>query len=97
MNRLVTPLKPLEAMAMERVLLTSNLPALKEMVKTNVSGDVFEVENFYDLSEKILKYLNNSHLREQLGKRAREYVVKNYEWNLIGNKYALIYNNILKN
>ena len=95
-NRLVTPLKPLEAMAMERVLLTSDLPALKEMVKPKISGELFEAENPYDLADKILKYLNDSHIREKLGKRAREYVVKNYDWNLIGNKYTLLYNKLLR-
>ena len=90
-NRLVTPLKPLEAMAMERVLLTSDLPALKELVKPNISGDLFEAENPYDLANKILKYLNDSHIREQLGRSARVFVKKNFEWRNLIKTYIEIY------
>jgi len=80
-NRLVTPLKPLEAMAMERVLLTSDLPALKEMV---------------NLADKILKYLKDSHVREQLGKKARIFVKKNFEWRNLIKNYFEVYERIIK-
>jgi len=95
-NRLVTPLKPLEAMAMEKVLLTSDLPALKELVKPNISGDLFEVENPYDLADKILKYLNDSRAREQLGKSARVFVKKNFEWRNLIKTYIEVYEKIIK-
>jgi len=94
-TRLVTPLKPLEAMAMGKVLITSDLPALKEMVKPNVSGDLFETENPANLSDKIYKYLSDSELRERLGKSARDFVIKNYDWNMIIKKYYIIYENLL--
>lgn len=94
-NRLVTPLKPLEAMALERIVLTSDLPALREMVKPNISGDIFEAENTLDLVDKIFKYLNDPLARNRLGKLAREYVLNNYDWNNLAEKYVLLYSNLL--
>jgi glycosyltransferase involved in cell wall biosynthesis len=40
--RLVTPLKPLEAMAMEVPVIAADLPALRELVAPGDRGDVFE-------------------------------------------------------
>ncbi len=94
-TRLVTPLKPLEAMAMGKLLITSDLPALKEMVKPYVSGDLFETENPVNLSDKIYKYISDSELRENLGKSARDFVIKNYDWDIIIKHYHIIYENLL--
>ena len=58
-TRLVTPLKPLEAMAMGKIILTSDLPALRELVKPGVSGDLFQAENPEDLAKKIVLYLKD--------------------------------------
>jgi len=38
--------------------LTSDLPALKELLKFNVSGDLFEFENSYDLVD--IKWFSRS-------------------------------------
>ena len=93
--RLVTPLKQLEAMAMEKIVITSDLPALREMVKPGISGDVFEAENANDLAKKILFYLTNQIERDKLRCKARKYVQINYDWNKIVFKYFDIYNHEL--
>ncbi len=92
--RLVTPLKQLEAMAMEKVVITSDLPALREMIKPGVSGDVFEAENAGDLANKILFYLTNPKARDKLSIRAREYVRNHYDWDKIIFTYLKIYNQL---
>ena len=38
-SRLVTPLKPFEAMALERAVVVSDLPALREIVDAGRDGD----------------------------------------------------------
>ena len=93
--RLVTPLKQLEAMAMEKVVITSDLPALREMIKPGISGDVFEAENANDLANKILFYLTDQIERDKLSIKARVYVQNNYDWNKIVFKYRDIYNHVL--
>lgn len=95
-NRIVTPLKQLEAMAMKKVVIASDLPALRETIKPEVSGDLFEPENFEDLARKIIYYLNNRILREKLGQSARNFVKQNYDWKLIIDKYHIIYEKLLK-
>ncbi|TKJ24115.1 MAG: hypothetical protein CEE43_00090 [Promethearchaeota archaeon Loki_b32] len=96
LTRLVTPLKPLEVMAMGKVLITSDLPALKELVKQNISGDLFKVENSKALAIKLEKYLKTPEKAEILKQSAREYVVNNYSWSEIVKKYIPIYDKLLK-
>ena len=49
--RLVTPLKPYEAMAMERAVVVSDVPALREIVVPGETGLVFRPEDAHDLAD----------------------------------------------
>ena len=82
-------------MALERTVLTNDLPVLREMVKPNISGGLFEAENSLDLADKLFKYLNDPLARNRLGKLTREYVLNNYNWNNLAEKYVLLYSNLL--
>ncbi len=93
---IVTPLKELEAMAMEKVVITSDLPALREMVKPGISGDVFEPDNHIELANKILKYISNTSLSERIGRSARIFVKENHDWDIIVDKYRVLYEKLIK-
>lgn len=94
--RLVTPLKQLEAMAMKKIVITSDLPALCETVKPRVSGDIFKTGNSEDLADKIIYYLNNQEISNRLREKAREYVQNNHNWKKIAKKYKILYEKLLE-
>lgn len=94
--RLVPPLKQLEAMAMKKVVIASDLPALRENIKPSISGDVFEAGNHKELAQKILKYLYDETLVTNLSKTARNYVQKHHDWNTIIKKYISLYHKLLE-
>ncbi len=94
-NRIVTPLKQLEAMAMEKVVITSDLPALREMIKPGISGDIFKPNNFGELANKIIYYLTNQKAKEALALSARNFVKEYYDWNVLVNKYCVLYEKLL--
>lgn len=94
-NQLVTPLKPLEVMAMGKVLIVSDLPALKELVKSNVSGVLFKAENSEDLAKKIIHLILNPDQMEKLGKSSREFVKNNFDWHLNVKKYINLYETLI--
>ena len=75
-NRLVTPLKPLEVMAMEKLLFASDIPALRELIKHNISGILFETENERNLAESIEKYLINEEEIFKLQKKLENILLK---------------------
>ena len=93
---MVTPLKPFEALALERALLVSDRPVLKEIVKENKTGMMFKTGDIDDLVRKIELLIENPSLRKQLGKNGRKWILENRTWKLNAEKYLDIYNSIIK-
>lgn len=90
-TELVTPLKPLEAMALEKPVIASNVGGLKELVKDGVNGMLFKAGDANDLSEKCLFLLNNRGYVEKIAGQARNYVIKERGWASICERYVRIY------
>jgi PEP-CTERM/exosortase A-associated glycosyltransferase len=86
-NNLVTPLKPLEAMAMERALLVSGVGGLTELVSDGHTGLVFAPEDAHDLASKAILLAHDEHLRLALGRQARRFVVQERDWSIVVRKY----------
>ena len=94
-NNLVTPLKALEAMAMEKALLVSNVDALTEIVKDGQTGVVFEADNRDSLARQCIRLCSDMDLRRGLGKEARRWVAKERNPTSMAEQYKNVYNQIL--
>jgi glycosyltransferase involved in cell wall biosynthesis len=86
-SQLVTPLKPFEAMALERAVVVSDLPALREIVQPGETGLTFRAEDADDLATVVEGLLDDPSLRERLGRQAREWVLANRTWAANGRRY----------
>ena len=90
------PIKLLEAMAMEKILLVSNVSAMADVVTDGVNGFVFEKADLEDFLSKIEGIATgNEHLQE-LGRRARQDVREKYSWEQSRNKLQFIYEQLLR-
>jgi glycosyltransferase involved in cell wall biosynthesis len=67
----VTPLKPLEAMAMGKPVVMSSVGGLKELADDGVSALFFEKGSVEDLAAKLESLIADAALREKLGTGAR--------------------------
>ena len=90
-SALVTPLKPFEAMAMERALVVSDVPPLREIVTPDETGLVFRPEDAGHLAEVIEGALDDRELRARLGRQAREWVASSRTWAHNGVRYRQLY------
>jgi glycosyltransferase involved in cell wall biosynthesis len=90
-SQLVTPLKPFEAMAMERTVVVSDVAALREVVSDRETGVVFRAEDPLDLADHLEPLLDDPTLRATLGRAAREWVVTNRSWRQNGARYRDLY------
>jgi PEP-CTERM/exosortase A-associated glycosyltransferase len=90
-NQTVTPLKPLEAMAMGKVCVASDVGGLKELVKDNVTGLLFPAGNVPALTEQILRLESDKALSVRLAAEAQAAVRREREWSAIVSRYAGIY------
>ncbi|WP_429041711.1 glycosyltransferase [Aeromonas veronii] len=89
--RYVPPLKVLEAMAMEKAVIVSDLPPLVEMVEDRVTGLVCVPDSPESLAEKIKLLMDDEALARQLGQEARRWVKANRTWEINAKKYMDVY------
>ena len=89
---MISPLKPLEAMAMGSVVVASNVRAISEHVIPNVNGILFEKENAEDLSKKLTNLLKNPANLESIALESRRWVENKRDWALITGIIASVYN-----
>jgi glycosyltransferase involved in cell wall biosynthesis len=90
-STLVTPLKPFEAMAMERALVASDVPPLREIVTPGETGLLFRPEDAADLATVLEGLLDDPALRRRLGRQAREWVAAERTWAQNGRRYRALY------
>ena len=90
-TRLVTPLKPFEAMYHSRPLVMSDLPALAEIVENGENGILYPPGNLSGLVESISSILADKSYGDRLGKAAREWIISERTWPDVCTEYDLIY------
>lgn len=79
-TEMVSPMKPLEAMAMKKAVVASSVQALADMVKDGETGLVFEKGNIEALAEVLIRLINDSDLRVRLGEAGRNWVKTERTW-----------------
>jgi len=89
--RYVPPLKPLEAMAMQKAVIVSDVAPLLEMVEVNKTALVCKADSVDSLKEKILELYKDRQKVIDLGKNARTWVKINRNWYNIAKKYKELY------
>jgi len=77
------PLTVLESMAMEKPVVTTYAGSLSEIVENGRTGFLVPPANVISYSQAIVKILNDEQLSSEMGKRAREYVEKFHDWDII--------------
>ena len=80
------PRSVLEAMAIGRPIITTNVSGCKETVKEGINGYLVEPKNYIDLANKMEFMIENKDLLENMGKHSFEYVKERFDVNLINKK-----------
>jgi len=73
------PMTWLEAMAMEKALVTSNIGWANEMMVDGETGFTINPKNHVDYAHKIQMLLENADLAKQCGKKARECILEKFD------------------
>ena len=89
LTELVTPLKPLEAMAQGQLFVASDVGGHKELIEHNKTGVLFKAGSADALSQALLDLLNNPALWPVLKTNGREFVENVRNWkNSVANYVA---------
>jgi len=95
LTELVTPLKPLEAMALEIPVLASRVGGICELVEHGRTGLLFQPEDIPDFCRQAEQLIQSPALRQSLGKSGREFVLRERNWNTVAQRYRGIYEFVL--
>jgi PEP-CTERM/exosortase A-associated glycosyltransferase len=95
LTELVTPLKPLEAMAQGRLLLASDVGGHRELIREGVTGELFRTGDTVDLAAKILDLLANPQRGGKLKAAARRFVESERNWPVSVARYRQVYGTVL--
>ena len=93
---LVSPLKPFEAMATGKVLITSDVAALAEIVDDGKTGLLHRKDDAEHLAERLKEAITDSDLREKIGQQAREWVCETHSWDVISSRVTEVYTRLLE-
>jgi len=90
------PASILEAFALGKPVIGSNIGGIPELIEDGVDGLLFEPGNSEELSEKIAYLISRPQLREQMGKNARKKVEEKYNPEVYYQSLMGIYQKLLR-
>ena len=85
-TRLVTPLKPFEAMRSGTAVVMADLPALAEIVEDGKTGCLYPAGDAQALAVKIRDLLSDESKRDSLGQNAKNWILEYRTWESVISK-----------
>jgi PEP-CTERM/exosortase A-associated glycosyltransferase len=92
---LVTPLKPLEAMASNRLVVASDVGGHKELIRDRETGFLFPAGDAAALAKTIVECLENRREWPRLHRQGRELVELERSWPAVVSRYQGVYGRLL--
>ncbi len=94
LTELVTPLKPLEAMAQGQLLVASDVGGHKELIRDGETGILFRAGDAAALADAILRMLGERDRWAQIRSRGRRFVEDERNWRCSVGRYRTIYGSL---
>ena len=92
---LVTPLKPLEAMAQRRLVAASDVGGHRELIQDGVTGTLFPPDNPAAIAQALTKLLEKRDIWDERRTTARQFVEKDRNWSSNISRYEPVYHNLM--
>ena len=91
LTELVTPLKPLEAMAMCKAVIASDIGGHREMIIHDKTGLLYRAGDHKALVETLCRAAGDPELPGRLACASREYVTRERNWGVVSRTYEHVY------
>lgn len=92
---LVTPLKPLEAMAQRRIVAASDVGGHRELMEDGVSGILFPADDPVGCAAALSSLIDGKDGWDAMKRRARDHVGANHDWAQNIYRYQSVYHHLL--
>jgi glycosyltransferase involved in cell wall biosynthesis len=84
----------LEAAAMGKAIVATDVPGCNDVVKDGESGLLVPVRNFQALADAIETLVNNSELRQKMGQEGRKRVIREFDDQVVAQKTWEVYQDL---
>jgi len=95
LTELVTPLKPLEAMAQRRLVAASNVGGHRELIEDGVTGTLFEADNPSTLAAAVARMFKDRAMWPERRDIARTFVEQERNWSSNISRYEPVYRRLV--
>ncbi|MEW4449528.1 TIGR04063 family PEP-CTERM/XrtA system glycosyltransferase [Qipengyuania sp. JC766] len=92
---LVTPLKPLEAMAQRRIVAASDVGGHRELIEPDVTGVLFAPDDPADCAGVLAHLLDRREAWDRMRDAGRAHVAEHHDWAKNVQRYQSVYHNLL--
>ncbi|ADE16282.1 glycosyl transferase group 1 [Nitrosococcus halophilus Nc 4] len=96
LTELVTPLKPLEAMARGRIVAASNVGGHRELIREGETGFLFSPESPETLAEALLNIIRHRRDWSEMRMAARQFVERERTWARSVSGYRQVYDTVTR-
>lgn len=93
--QLVAPLKPYEAMALQKPVIASDVAALKEIVAPCGPEAMFSAGNVRSLAHAIRRIASDDRLRDQVAVRGHAYITQTASWTRRAHRLQAVYSRVV--
>ena len=90
-----SPISVWEAMSMGKAIVSTDVGDVKSFIKDGHNGFVVPVANGKALADKVRVLIENPHLRESFGRKAREVAIEELDLSVTVRKHVEVYNRCL--
>jgi glycogen synthase len=95
LTELVTPLKPLEAMAQDKLVIASDVGGHRELIEHGVTGSLYCAGNSEALADEVVRMLTDRSFWDARRQTARDYVRTSRDWATNAARYLPVYESVL--
>ncbi|MCF8707317.1 TIGR04063 family PEP-CTERM/XrtA system glycosyltransferase [Rhizorhapis sp. SPR117] len=95
LTELVTPLKPLEAMAQGRLVAASSVGGHRELIEDGVTGTLFPPGEPWAMADALANLLDNRGMWDERRRTARAFVERDRNWSSNISRYEPVYQRLL--
>ncbi len=97
LTELVTPLKPVEAMAEGRLVIASDVGGHRELIDDETTGFLFPADDVGALARRVVEVIGATNLHEPIRQAARRFVETERVWPVSAANYKPVYERLITN
>lgn len=91
LTELVTPLKPLEALSLEKSVLASDVGGHRALLEAEKTALLFRAGDVDDFCRQAERLIASPALRRRLGEEGRKAILRDWDWKVVAQRYRHIY------